>query len=88
MNDSDLRPEAFFDLSDPTTAAFFADCAYVWQALTRLEAHVARLTGGGRRINGTVMSGAWLGDAPIVIEAGAVVEPGACLLYTSDAADE
>ena len=77
MNDSDLRPEAFFDLSDPTTAAFFADCAYVWQALTRLEAHVARLTGGGRRINGTVMSGAWLGDAPIVIEAGAGVEPGA-----------
>jgi len=70
MNDNDLRPEALFDLSNPTTAAFFDGCDYVWQALTRLEEHVQRLTAGGRRI-------AWLGDAPIVIEAGAVVEPGA-----------
>ena len=77
MNDNDLRPEALFDLSNPTTAAFFDGCDYVWQALTRLEEHVQRLTAGGRRIDGTVMSGAWLGDAPIVIEAGAVVEPGA-----------
>ena len=91
MNDTDLRPEALFDLSDPTTAAFFANCAYVWEALAHLEEHVARLTAGGTRIAGTVMSGAWLGDAPIVIEEGAVVEPGAyvvgpayiCLLYTS-----
>ena len=45
MNDNDLRPEALFDLSDPTTAAFFEDCDYVWQALTRLEEHVRRLTG-------------------------------------------
>lgn len=77
MTASDLHPNAFFDLSNPATAAFFADCTYVWQALTHLEAHVARLTGGGRRIDGTVMSGAWLGDAPIVIEEGAVVEHGA-----------
>ena len=77
MNDNDLRPEALFNLSDPATAAFFDGCDYVWQALTRLEEHVQRLTAGGRRIDGTVMSGAWLGDAPIVIEAGAVVEPGA-----------
>ncbi len=77
MNDNDLRPEALFDLSNPTTAAFFDGCDSVWQALTRLEEHVQRLTAGGRRIDGTVMSGAWLGDAPIVIEAGAVVEPGA-----------
>ena len=77
MNDNDLRPEALFDLSNPTTAAFFEDCAYVWQALARLEEHVQRLTAGGTRIAGTVMSGAWLGDAPIVIEEGAVVEHGA-----------
>lgn len=77
MNDNDLRPEALFNLSDPATAAFFDGCDYVWQALTRLEEHVQRLTAGGRRIDGTVMSGAWLGDAPIVIEEGAVVEHGA-----------
>ena len=77
MNDHNLRPTSLFDLSHPTTAAFFDDCAYVWEALAHLEEHVARLTAAGRRIDGTVMDGAWLGDAPIVIEAGAVVEPGA-----------
>ena len=80
MNDTDLRPQALFDLSNPATAAFFAGCTYVWEALAHLETHVARLTAGGRRIDGTVMPGAWLGDAPIVIEAGAVVEPGAYII--------
>ncbi len=80
MNDNDLRPEAFFDLSDPTTAAFFDGCTYVWEALARLEMHVARLMAGGRRIDGTVMAGAWLNHAPIVIEAGALVEPGAYIV--------
>jgi NDP-sugar pyrophosphorylase family protein len=72
-----LTPAALFDLSDPTTAAFFDSCDYVWEALAQIKRHVARLTAGGRRIDGTVMDGAWLSDAPIVIEAGAVVEPGA-----------
>ncbi len=72
-----LHPTALFDLSDPTTAAFFDGCEYVWQALPQIKRHVARLTAEGRRIDGTVMAGAWLSDAPIVIEAGAVVEPGA-----------
>ncbi len=80
MNDNDLRPDALFDLSNPTTAAFFDGCAYVWEALAQLERHVVRLTAGGRRIDGTVMPGAWLGDAPIVIEAGALVEPGAYII--------
>ena len=80
MSDNDLSPAALFDLSNPTTAAFFDGCAYVWEALARLEDHVARLVAGGRRIDGTVMDGAWLGDAPIVIEAGALVEPGAYIV--------
>lgn len=72
-----LHPTALFALSDPTTAAFFDGCDYVWEAIPQIKRHVARLTAAGRRIDGTVMDGAWLGDAPIVIEAGAVVEPGA-----------
>ena len=80
MSDTNLRPEALFDLSNPTTAAFFATCDYVWEALARLEEHVQRLTAGGTRITGTVMRGAWLGDAPIVIEEGAVVEHGAYIV--------
>ncbi len=75
-----LHPTTLFDLSDPATAAFFDGCDYVWQALPQIKRHVARLTAGGRRIDGTVMAGAWLGDAPIVIEAGAVVEPGAYII--------
>ena len=77
MSDHHLHPSDFFDLSDPTTAVFFEGCEYVWEALPPIKHHVARLTAGGRRIDGTVMDGAWLGDAPVVIEAGAVVEPGA-----------
>ena len=77
MSDHDLRPAALFDLSNPTTAAFFDGCDYVWEALPQIKRHVARLTADGTRIDGTVMGGAWLGDAAIVIEAGAVVEPGA-----------
>ncbi len=80
MNDQYLHPTSLFNLSHPTTAAFFAGCAYVWEALAHLEEHVARLTAGGRRINGMVMAGAWLSDAAIVIEEGAIVEPGAYII--------
>lgn len=80
MTDRYLRPDALFDLSYPATAAFFDGCEYVWEALPQIKRHVARLTDGGRRIDGTIMDGAWLGDAPIVIEAGAVVEPGAYII--------
>jgi NDP-sugar pyrophosphorylase family protein len=80
MTNRNLQLEAFFDISDPTMAAFFDGCEYVWQALPQIKRHVARLTAGERRIDGTVMPGAWLGDAPIVIEAGAVVEPGAYVI--------
>ena len=80
MTDDYLRPDALFDLSDPATAAFFDGCEYVWDALAQIKRHAARLTAEGRRIDGTVMDGAWLGDAAIVIEAGAVVEPGAYLI--------
>ena len=80
MDEHNLSPEALFDLSNSTTATFFEDCVYVWQALPHIKRHVERLTAGGRRISGTVMDGAWLSDAAIVIEEGAVVEPGAYIV--------
>ena len=40
-----LHPSDFFDLSDESVAAFFADCDLVWQALPHIGRHVARLTG-------------------------------------------
>jgi NDP-sugar pyrophosphorylase family protein len=80
MTTENLHPTAFFDLSNPTTAAFFEGCEYVWEALSQIKRHVTRLTAGGRRIEGTVMPGASLSDAPIVIEAGAMVEPGAYII--------
>jgi NDP-sugar pyrophosphorylase family protein len=80
MSDSRLRPEAFFDLSDSAVAALFADCAMVWDALPQIGRHVAALTGGTQTIQGTVMPGAYLGDAPLFIGEGAVIEPGAYIL--------
>jgi UDP-N-acetylglucosamine diphosphorylase / glucose-1-phosphate thymidylyltransferase / UDP-N-acetylgalactosamine diphosphorylase / glucosamine-1-phosphate N-acetyltransferase / galactosamine-1-phosphate N-acetyltransferase len=75
-----LRPSALFDLSEASTARFFDGCEYVWEALPRIKQHTERLTAGGSRVEGTVMPGAWLSDRPIVIEAGAIVEPGAYIM--------
>jgi UDP-N-acetylglucosamine diphosphorylase / glucose-1-phosphate thymidylyltransferase / UDP-N-acetylgalactosamine diphosphorylase / glucosamine-1-phosphate N-acetyltransferase / galactosamine-1-phosphate N-acetyltransferase len=80
MNDDVLSPAALFDLADEITAFFFQGCRYVWDAIPQIRHHVARLTADGSRVAGTVMPGAWLGDGPIVIEAGAVIEPGAYII--------
>ncbi len=72
-----LRPTDFFDLSKPELAEFFIDCDYVWDILPRIKGLVAKMVGNQQTIRGTVMPGAILGDAPIVIEEGAVIEPTA-----------
>lgn len=77
MTQPTLHPAAFFDLSDPDVAAFFEGCDVVWQALREIGRHVARLTNGQQTVLGTVMNGATLGDKPIYIGEGAIIEPGA-----------
>lgn len=75
-----LKPEDFFDLSEPRLADLFSDCVYVWEVLSYLEAHVARLTGRGQTILGEVMPGAFISDRPVFIGEGARIEPGAYVL--------
>ncbi len=75
-----LRPEDFFDLSEPDTAVFFQGCAYVWQAIAHIGAHIRRLVGEGQTILGQVMPGAFLSDRPIYIAPGAIIEPGAYIV--------
>jgi NDP-sugar pyrophosphorylase family protein len=75
-----LTPADFFNLDDPFVAEFFDGCQYAWEPLVHLGAHLARLLDGQRRIAGTVMDGAFLGDAPLFIGAGARIEPGAYIL--------
>ncbi len=72
-----LEPEAFFDLSDDEVARFFVGCVFVWDAITKIEAHVARLVGNRQTILGEVMAGAFIGERPVYIGAGARIEPGA-----------
>ncbi len=72
-----LKPNDFFDLSKPEIAEFFADCHYVWEVLPRIKTIVAQMVGNQQTIRGTVMAGAILGDAPIFIEEGAIIEPTA-----------
>ncbi|MBE2223490.1 MAG: glucose-1-phosphate thymidylyltransferase [Anaerolineae bacterium] len=67
----------FFDLRVPETAVFFENCAFVWEAIPRIAAHVARLVGDGQTILGEVMPGAYLSDRPIYVAEGARIEPGA-----------
>lgn len=74
-----LTPADYFDLDDPEVAALFDGCPFVWQILPRLEAHVARLA-PERRLEGEIMSGAYLSERNVVIAAGARVEPGAYVL--------
>jgi hypothetical protein len=69
-----LRPSDFFDLGDPFVASFFEGCDYAWQAVGQLATHVSRRTGSGQTIAGEVMAGAFIGEQPIWIEAGARVE--------------
>lgn len=72
-----LHPADFFDLSDPLVAELFAECEFVWQVLSQLGEHVARLVGPGRNIRGRVMEGAIIGSRLIFIGEGARIEPGA-----------
>lgn len=72
-----LTPADFFDLSAAETAVFFEGCAFVWDAIPRISAHVARLVGDTQTILGEVMPGAYLSDRPLYIAAGARIEPGA-----------
>lgn len=72
-----LHPSDFFDLSNPDVAIFFEGCEYVWQAIAKIKAQVARLVGDEQVILGEVMPGAYLGDRPFFIDKGARIEPGA-----------
>lgn len=75
-----ITPEEFFDLDDPITAALFEGCTTAWEPLHHIKNHIERLTGGRRMILGEVSTGAWLGDAPLYIGEGAVIEPGVYII--------
>jgi NDP-sugar pyrophosphorylase family protein len=75
-----LGPQDFFDLGDSLTASLFDDCDYVWQALWGLKERLNQLLAGERQILGNVMPGAYLGDNPLYVAEGAVVEPGAYII--------
>jgi NDP-sugar pyrophosphorylase family protein len=71
-----LRPEDFFELN-ADTAVYFADCAFVWEAIANIKKQITRLVGHKQTILGEVMLGAHIGSEPIYIAAGARIEPGA-----------
>lgn len=75
-----LGPADFFDLSDQFVRALFDDCTYVWEAVGRISWHVARLTRERKKIEGEVMSGAFVSDRAIYVGEGARIEPGAYVL--------
>lgn len=75
-----LSPSDFFDLSDSTVADLFVGCEFVWQAVSHIAEHVARLVGADQSILGQVMDGAYLSDRPVFVGPGARIEPGAYVL--------
>ncbi len=72
-----LAPSDFFDLNDQFVSALFDECAFVWEALGKIERHVKRLTRESQEILGEVMAGAFISERAIFIGEGARIEPGA-----------
>ena len=74
-----LAPDAFFNLDDLIFRDLFADIAFVWEALPRLEDYLRHLVGGrGHQIFGDVRPGAFIEpDADIYIGPGTIIDPGA-----------
>ena len=72
-----LHLRCFFDLALPLVSDLFSQVAMVWDILPRIPELVNGLTGGERIIKGNVMPGAFIGDGPVFIGDGAVIEPGA-----------
>lgn len=75
-----LRPEDFFDLSDPLVAALFEGSGYVWEAVDRIRWHTRRLTRDRHKVLGDVQPGAFVSERAVYVADGARVEPGAYVL--------
>lgn len=77
MQQTQLRPEYYFDLSNPDIARLFAGINNVWEVVAHIPELVLALTKRERRIEGSVSPSATLeNDASIVIEKGATIDPG------------
>ncbi|MEW5986012.1 MAG: glucose-1-phosphate thymidylyltransferase [Chloroflexota bacterium] len=72
-----LHPTDFFELNDERAAELFTGCDYVWQVLPRLKPALNQWLAGRQTVLGRVMPGAYVGDQPVFIGEGAVIEPGA-----------
>ncbi|MDX1688578.1 MAG: hypothetical protein R3248_11385 [Candidatus Promineifilaceae bacterium] len=75
-----LRPEDFFDLSDPLVDALFEGCTYVWEAVGKIRWHTRRLTRDRRKVLGDIEPGAFVSERAVYIAEGARIEPGAYVL--------
>lgn len=75
-----LTPADFFDTSEPEVARFFAGLAWVWEAVAHIETHLKQLVGDTQTVDGEVMPGAFIGERPVYVAAGARIEPGAYVL--------
>ena len=75
-----LRPDDFFDLSDPLVEALFEGSEYVWEAVGKIRWHTRRLTRDRRKVLGAIEPGAFVSERAVYIAEGARVEPGAYVL--------
>jgi len=75
-----LRPDDFFDLSDPLVDALFEGSEYVWEVLNKIRWHTRRLTRDRRKVLGDIEPGAFVSERAVYIAEGARVEPGAYVL--------
>jgi UDP-N-acetylglucosamine diphosphorylase / glucose-1-phosphate thymidylyltransferase / UDP-N-acetylgalactosamine diphosphorylase / glucosamine-1-phosphate N-acetyltransferase / galactosamine-1-phosphate N-acetyltransferase len=75
-----IHPSNFFTLTDSLSIELFENCEYAWEPLKTLQQYIARLAGNKQTLLGSVHPGAYLGDAPMHIAKGAVVEPGAYII--------
>jgi UDP-N-acetylglucosamine diphosphorylase / glucose-1-phosphate thymidylyltransferase / UDP-N-acetylgalactosamine diphosphorylase / glucosamine-1-phosphate N-acetyltransferase / galactosamine-1-phosphate N-acetyltransferase len=72
-----LEPARFFDLTDERSQALFEGVGHAWELLPRLPDILADWLGDQQIIEGRIMDGALLGNAPVYVARGARIEPGA-----------
>jgi NDP-sugar pyrophosphorylase family protein len=72
-----VKPEQFFELTDERSRELFDGIFNVWDLLPRLPNLLAEWLADRQVIEGDVMDGAVLGNAPLYVAPEASVEPGA-----------
>lgn len=77
MNEGQLSPSRFFDLSNPTVSSLLESFSYAWEVVAEIPSMLQGMLARTPTEEGTLPEGVWVGNENIFISTKARVEPGA-----------